>query len=76
MYGIIENGKCFCYRAVRLTEKFCSSGTFLAPKIIRKRTGSFGFIISRLTPAKRPPDCRLKYLENNEIVLFVHNMHC
>jgi hypothetical protein len=30
-------------RAVRLTEKFGSSGTFSAPKNYTQKTGSFGF---------------------------------
>jgi hypothetical protein len=46
----------------KTNEKFASR-----EKIRKWKTG--------LTLAKRPPDCRLKCLENNKpIVLFVHNM--
>jgi hypothetical protein len=63
-------------RAVRLTEKFGSSGTFFSTEKLYTKEPVVSVLISRLTPAKRPPKCRLKCLENNKIVLFVHNMHC
>jgi hypothetical protein len=63
-------------RAVRLTGKFGSSGTFFSTEKLYTKEPVVSVLISRLTPAKRPPKCRLKCLENNKIVLFVHNMHC
>jgi hypothetical protein len=65
-------------RAVRLTENSVLPVLFLAPKNYTQRIGSFGFNFpfnAGFPLAKRPPDCRLKCLENNKpIVLFVHNM--
>ena len=63
-------------RAVRLTEKFGSSGTSFSTEKFYAKEPVVSVLISRLTPAKRPPDCRLKCSENNKIVLFLHNMHC
>ena len=60
---------------MRLTEKFGSSGTFFSTEKLYAKEPVVSVLISRLTPAKRPPDCRLKCLENNKIVLFVHNNH-
>jgi hypothetical protein len=64
-----KNIKCIEYtRAVRLTEKFGSFGTFFSTEKLYAKEPVVSVLISRLTPAKRPPDCRLKYLKNNKIV--------
>ena len=57
---------------MRLTKKFGSSGTFFSTEKLYVKEPVVSVLISRLTPAKRPPDCRSKCLENKKIVLFVH----